>query len=297
VRAVVTRPENPVRDPLLARWLRPQDYSADRRYRPPSRRYGRISRWVGVPLTSLGLAPRYAVTLEVPGRRSGKPRRTPVLVTPLEGEEYLVALAGESEWVRNVRAAHGVAVLHRRGARRVLLEEVPLEARARVLAAYQAAGAERSGPNGARVQARYNFGLGPEPTPADFERLAPRYPVFRITDRGATAGAHINRSPTEIAPGVFCIGPWGRTATTAYLVTTPTGWVLLDTGWAGDVDRIRDAAARVYGGGSAPTAILLTHVHSDHSGAARALAQAWTCPVYLHPAELPVATGDFTYMH
>jgi len=104
---VVTQHEIRVRGPLLARWLRPQDYSANRRYRPPSRRYGRISRWVGVPLTSLGLAPRHAVTLEVPGRRSGKPRRNPVLVTPFEGEEYLVALAGESQWVRNLRAAHG----------------------------------------------------------------------------------------------------------------------------------------------------------------------------------------------
>ena len=179
---MVTEHTHPTGEPRLARWLRPQDYSADRRYRPPSGRYARVSRWVGVPLTSLGLAPRYAVTLEVTGRRSGKPRRNPVLVTPFEGEEFLVSLAGESEWVRNVRAARGAAVLHRRGARHVLLEEVPLEARARVLAAYQAAGAERSGPGGARVQARYNFGLGPEPTLADFERLAPRYPVFRITD-------------------------------------------------------------------------------------------------------------------
>lgn len=46
------------RDPLLARWLRPQDYSADRRYRPPSPRYARISRLVGVPLTSLGARAR-----------------------------------------------------------------------------------------------------------------------------------------------------------------------------------------------------------------------------------------------
>lgn len=45
------------REPCLARWLRPQDYSAYRRYRPPSLRYAQISRLVGVPLTSLGLAP------------------------------------------------------------------------------------------------------------------------------------------------------------------------------------------------------------------------------------------------
>lgn len=47
---------------LVPRWLSPQDYSGDVRYRAPSRVYGRLSRWIGVPLTSLGLAPhRYPV--------------------------------------------------------------------------------------------------------------------------------------------------------------------------------------------------------------------------------------------
>lgn len=168
---------------LLARWLRPQDYSADTRYRAPARSYGKLSRWIGVPATSLGLAPRHAVTLEVAGRRSGRPRRNPVLLTPFDGAEYLVSLAGESEWVRNVRAAHGRAVLHRRGARPVQLVELPPGARAPVLAAYQAAGAARSGEAAARLQARFNFGLVADPTLADFARIAHRYPVFRVHDR------------------------------------------------------------------------------------------------------------------
>jgi deazaflavin-dependent oxidoreductase (nitroreductase family) len=170
------------RAPLLLRWLSPQDYSAARRYRAPSRLYGRLSRWIGVPLTSLGLAPRQAVTLEVPGRRTGRPRRNPVLITTFDGAEYLVSLAGESEWVRNARAAGGRAVLHRRGARAVQLVELPPDSRAPVLAAYQAAGAARSGEAAARVQARFNFGLGPEPTLADFEPIADRYPVFGIDE-------------------------------------------------------------------------------------------------------------------
>ena len=115
---------------VIARWLRPQDYSADTRYRAPARLYGKLSRWIGVPLTSLGLAPRHAVTLEVPGRRTGTPRRNPVLVTALDDVEYLVSLAGESEWVRNVRASGGRAVLHRRGARPVHLLELPPASRA-----------------------------------------------------------------------------------------------------------------------------------------------------------------------
>ena len=45
-----------------------------------------------------------------------------------------------------------------------------------------------------------------------------------------------------------------------------------------------------------PRAILLTHVHPDHSGSARELAAAWDCPVLVHPAEIPIATGDFEAM-
>ena len=33
------------------------------------------------------------------------------------------------------------------------------------------------------LPARFNFGLGPEPTQADFNRIAHRYPVFRVDDR------------------------------------------------------------------------------------------------------------------
>lgn len=176
-------PETAARTTLLARWLRPQDYSADTRYRAPARTYGRVSRWIGVPLTSLGLAPRQAVTLEVAGRCTGRMHRVPVLLTPFDGAEYLVSLAGESDWVRNVRAAHGRAVLHRRGARPVRLVELPPGSRASVLAAYQAAGAARSGDAAARLQARFNFGLDPEPGLADFERIAHRYPVFQVHDR------------------------------------------------------------------------------------------------------------------
>jgi glyoxylase-like metal-dependent hydrolase (beta-lactamase superfamily II) len=50
------------------------------------------------------------------------------------------------------------------------------------------------------------------------------------------------------------------------------------------------------GPGLAPSAILLTHAHPDHEGAARELAEAWGCPVFVHPAEIPIATGDFAAM-
>jgi deazaflavin-dependent oxidoreductase (nitroreductase family) len=58
-------------------------------------------------LTRAGISVWGSRILEVPGRRSGQPRRTPVNVLTFEGQQYLVAARGETEWVRNVRAADG----------------------------------------------------------------------------------------------------------------------------------------------------------------------------------------------
>jgi glyoxylase-like metal-dependent hydrolase (beta-lactamase superfamily II) len=101
---------------------------------------------------------------------------------------------------------------------------------------------------------------------------------------------------TEIAPDVYLLGPWGRTQTNAYLVSDGSSWILVDAGWGGDGPRIQAATRSLLGPELAPSAILLTHAHPDHAGSARALAEAWGCPVYAHPAELPLATGDFEAM-
>ena len=71
--------------------MKPQDYSTRSRYRPPAAWYQRLN-WLGVVLTSVGLAPRDAVALQVRGRSSGKTRRIPILRTRYEGSDYLVAL-------------------------------------------------------------------------------------------------------------------------------------------------------------------------------------------------------------
>ena len=160
--------------------MHPQGYSARTRYRRPASWYLR-GQGLGVWMTSHGLAPRGAMTLEATGRRSGLPRRTPVLLTRVEGKDYLVSLAGESEWARNVRAAGGRAVLRRRGDRPVRLVELPPEERAPVLAAY----IDREGKASAKVAARtarYYFGLPPEPSPGQIAAVAGFYPVFRVEE-------------------------------------------------------------------------------------------------------------------
>jgi hypothetical protein len=61
---------------------------------------------------TVGIAPNYLVTLEVPGRRSGKRIGLPLVMVVLEGERYLVSMLGaDVNWVRNVRAA-GVMLLY-----------------------------------------------------------------------------------------------------------------------------------------------------------------------------------------
>jgi F420H(2)-dependent quinone reductase len=78
---------------------------------------------------SPGIGPRRAAALEVVGRSSGRVLSVPLVVTDWNGEEYLVSMLGErANWVRNVRAAQGRAVL-RRGTREavVLTNVVPPE--------------------------------------------------------------------------------------------------------------------------------------------------------------------------
>jgi glyoxylase-like metal-dependent hydrolase (beta-lactamase superfamily II) len=274
-------------------WLHPQDYSGEKSYRSPAGWYRRLNP-IGVPLTTWGLAPRDAVTLEVRGRRTGRPRRIPILVTRHGGADHLVALAGESQWVRNVRAAGGEAALRRRGTRWVRLEELPVAQRAPVLAAYLEAGRRRSGEAAAREQAKWYFGVDGPATPERLAELAPRYPVFRVLD--TPAAQHDEVPVREIAPGVVCMGPWGRTQTNVYLIRGTTGWVLVDAGWPGDADRIEAATKQVLGPDQRPEAVVLTHVHPDHSGAARELSGRWSCPVFVHPEELPIASGDYDAM-
>src|SRR6266542_1034674 len=80
-----------------------------------------------------------AVSLEVPGRRTGRVISFPVVIAGHEGERYLVAMLGEgANWVRNVRAAGGRAVLRHGRREAVRLDENEVGARAPILRRYLA---------------------------------------------------------------------------------------------------------------------------------------------------------------
>jgi deazaflavin-dependent oxidoreductase (nitroreductase family) len=120
---------------------------------------------------SAGLWPNRLATLEVRGRRSGRLVSFPLMVADYQGERYLVAMLGErTNWVSNVRAAGGHAVLCHGEREAVRLEEVDPQARVEILRRYLqvAPGARPHIPVDRRAPV------------AEFERIAPQYPVFRI---------------------------------------------------------------------------------------------------------------------
>lgn len=96
-----------------------------------------------------------------------------------------------------------------------------------------------------------------------------------------------------IAPGIACVP---TSFVNSYLLGEPGGpWALVDTGIPGFAWKIKAAAEERFGRDSRPVAIFLTHGHFDHSGNAKALADHWGVPVYVHELELPYLTGRSGY--
>jgi deazaflavin-dependent oxidoreductase (nitroreductase family) len=111
--------------------------------------------------------------LEVPGRSSGHLWRTPVNVLTVNGERYLIAPRGQTQWVRNLRASGRGRLLIGRRAESFTATEVPDGERAPLLRAYLKRWKFAVG--------RFFDGVGPKSPQAEFHRIAHGHPVFRIT--------------------------------------------------------------------------------------------------------------------
>ncbi len=156
------------------------------RANPTARRMARF--WAAV--FDRGLLPRRWVTLEVTGRRSGRVTRFPLGMARLNGDWYLVPmLGGDCNWVKNVRAAGGRAVLRRRRAVPCELREIPVAQRPPIIKRFveQVPGA------------RPHVPVDRHAPVADFAAIAPRYPAFLVVPvkPGARAGATANSAAKE----------------------------------------------------------------------------------------------------
>ena len=123
-------------------------------------------------LTRLGISVAGSRVLEVPGRKTGAPRRTPVNLLELEGELYLVSPRGNTQWARNLRVAGSGRLLVGRRSEAFAATELGDDDKLPVLRAYLRRWNWELG--------RFFEGVGPDSPDGELRRIAPRHPVFRI---------------------------------------------------------------------------------------------------------------------
>ncbi len=124
-------------------------------------------------ITRSGISVWGSRVLEVRGRKSGQPRRTPVNVLHLENERYLVAPRGDTQWARNLRACgEGRLLIGPRRSERFAASELSDEQKPPILRAYLK---------------RWKFevgvffdGAGPDSSEQELREAAPKHPVFRL---------------------------------------------------------------------------------------------------------------------
>jgi deazaflavin-dependent oxidoreductase (nitroreductase family) len=138
---------------------------------PP--RYLKQMNKVMIAVQKLGIPTGPAMVLTVPGRRSGKPRSTPMTPFRFDGGLYVVAGYPGADWAANARAA-GTGTLSRgRRVRHVAIVELTAEQARPVLRAFPV-----EVPVG--VTFAKSSGMVVDGTSDEFEALAGRLAVFRF---------------------------------------------------------------------------------------------------------------------
>src|SRR5580693_76821 len=123
-------------DHTLAAQLRREVDMTDPHYKKPGWFTTHVFNQIVAGLTRMGISVWGSRVLEVRGRTSGEPRRTPVNLLTYDGARYLVAPRGETQWVRNLRVAgDGVLIVGRRR-QTFSAQELPNGEKPEVLRAY-----------------------------------------------------------------------------------------------------------------------------------------------------------------
>ena len=126
-------------------------------------------------LAKVGLSFRGSRVLAVRGRTSGEWRTVPVNPLTIDGVTYLVAPRGVTEWVRNIRVAGNGQLRIGRKHRDITVTEITdATVKAPILRTYLHHWKMEVG--------AFFDGIGPDASDADLQRIAPGYPVFRVTE-------------------------------------------------------------------------------------------------------------------
>ncbi len=145
---------------------------ADERIKPPW--WLKYVNKVMIGLNKLGVGgDKGPVVLTVVGRKTGKPRSTPVTPMTVDGHRYIVGGLPKGDWAANARAAGEATVHQGRKDQRVRVVEIPVEQARPLLRQFPVLV-----PTG--VGFMRNAGLVTGPHPDEFEALAGRCPVFRL---------------------------------------------------------------------------------------------------------------------
>jgi deazaflavin-dependent oxidoreductase (nitroreductase family) len=122
--------------------------------------------------TRLGISVAGSRVLEVKGRKSGKPYRTPVNPLTLDGERYLVSPRGNTQWSRNLRARGSGRLLLGRRSEPFTATELADDDKPPVLREYLRRW-------GWEVGAFFD-GVGADSTDEEIRRITPEHPIFKI---------------------------------------------------------------------------------------------------------------------
>jgi deazaflavin-dependent oxidoreductase (nitroreductase family) len=147
--------------------------SADVQFQRPGWFTRNVTNPIVAGRTRAGISVAGSRVQEVPGRTSGQPRRTPVNLLTVDGQQYLVAPRGHTQWVRNLRVSgRGRLLLGQRG-EPFTASELSDGEKTPFLRAYFKRWKFAVG--------RFFDGVGPDSPEAEFRRIVPDHPVFRIT--------------------------------------------------------------------------------------------------------------------
>jgi deazaflavin-dependent oxidoreductase (nitroreductase family) len=139
--------------------------------RPP--RYLKSMNRVVKALQTLGIPTGPAMVLTVAGRKTGRPRSTPMTPFTYRGDLYTVAGYPGADWAANARAAGAGTLSRGRRSRKVKIVELGVEESRPVLREFPA-----QVPVGVGFAKR--SGLVHDGTPDEFEALAGTLVVFRF---------------------------------------------------------------------------------------------------------------------